>query len=175
MGIRGYFKKYSLWFVPGLMILVFINQLFMVSFLDLSRWKGGGMGMFSTLDDKRTAFVSHGGSAVYLPESLFQYKVGLEILPNAKSADRLWSALKGTLYFNEHGFPFSEPFLRIADLPDSIEIIRALYKQPTLEFIKANYTSITGGIIEVYAVNTYEVGSGRVSMKRIFSKLYSSE
>ncbi len=41
---------FQFWFVPLLLIIVALRQIFLVSTTKLSPWKGGGFGMFSSID-----------------------------------------------------------------------------------------------------------------------------
>lgn len=43
-------KFLQFWFVPLLLIVIALRQLFLVSTVKLTPWKGGGFGMFSSID-----------------------------------------------------------------------------------------------------------------------------
>jgi hypothetical protein len=46
------------WLVPGILVAVAVGQLFLVSFRELSPWKGGGFGMFASVDAPSMRVVS---------------------------------------------------------------------------------------------------------------------
>ena len=66
-GLRSLLARYA---VPGLLILVALGQQLLVAESRISPWKGGGFGMFSTVDDPYTrqlhAHALRGGESVPL-------------------------------------------------------------------------------------------------------------
>ena len=49
--------NFLVWFVPGLLCVVAAAQLYFVNNHALSRWKGGGFGMFTTVDSPSARFL----------------------------------------------------------------------------------------------------------------------
>lgn len=80
---------------PALLCGLATNQLFLVETSNLSPWKGGGFGMFSTMDSPGARFVRvylstpTGDTPVMIPQSQHPASVKLRTMPNATDAQKL--------------------------------------------------------------------------------------
>jgi hypothetical protein len=86
-----------------LLALVALNQIRMAQTTDLTAWKGGGFGMFSTLDRPRARqiriHVVGGGRDIPLavPAELHELEVSAKTLPTEKNLLKLGRAISATL------------------------------------------------------------------------------
>lgn len=169
-------SKYLKWFVPALMIVVLCLQLYSVSFHNLSRWKGAGMGMFSTYK-KRIVKVS---SPEYLNNTLFSisipdpFELSLEELPSSGNADRFWKFVVATHFFGKESRIHSVPYLHVGELPSSMRIARMLNEVSLLHQISNELHQIRTGTIQVFGIKSYETGRGIIHFETLLKREYGS-
>jgi hypothetical protein len=91
------------WMAPGLLCGIALAQLLFAHFSSLSPWKGGGFGMFSTVDSPGARFLRiylvtpQGNLPVTIPDTLKDKEVELRTLATQQLADEFAMALaKGT-------------------------------------------------------------------------------
>lgn len=162
------------WFVPGLMIVVLCFQLYFVSFHNLSRWKGAGMGMFSTYK-KRIVKLS---TPEYLKGALFSTTVSdsselsLEEFPNVKNADRLWNFVSSTHFFGKENQIHSIPSLHLGELPTSMRIARTLNEVSLLNQMNDELRQIQTATVRVFGVKSYEPGVGMIHFETLLKRDY---
>ncbi len=164
------------WLVPGLMIAVLFVQLYSVSVYNLSRWKGAGMGMFSTYK-KRIVKVS---SPEYMNNTLFSvsipdsFELALEEFPNTRNADRFWSFVSSTLYIGKENQIHSVPYLHIGELPNSMRIARMLNEVSLLNQMNIELRQMQTGSVQVFGIKSYEVGRGIINFETLLKREYGS-
>ncbi|MBP6974718.1 MAG: hypothetical protein KBB54_02120 [Candidatus Pacebacteria bacterium] len=169
-------SKYLKWFVPALMIVVLCFQLYSVSFYNLSRWKGAGMGMFSTYK-KRIVKVS---SPEYMNNTLFStpipdpFEFSLEELPSAGNADGFWNFVVSTHFFGKENQIHSVPYLHIGELPSSMRIARMLNEVSLLNQMSTELRQIHTGTVQVFGIKSYETGRGIVHFETLLRREYGS-
>jgi hypothetical protein len=92
--IRQQASLYAVW-APALLILIASVQLFMAHVYDLTAWKGGGFGMFSTVDSQGARFLRiylvtpNGRTAVEVPSDLQPTARSVRTFPRAEELAQL--------------------------------------------------------------------------------------
>ena len=100
---RGGWQRLAGYLPVVLLALVALNQIRIAKTTDLTAWKGGGFGMFSTLDRPRARqvriHVVGGGRDVPLavPAELNELEVSAKNLPSEENLIKLGRAIAGTL------------------------------------------------------------------------------
>ena len=85
--------------VPILMALVAVIQIFLVENYSLSRWKGGGFGMFTSVDSPSSRFLriylisTDGEIPVLVPRELRRLSHQLRVMPTESSLNKLVNKL----------------------------------------------------------------------------------
>jgi hypothetical protein len=106
-----------LWVVPLTALTVFGNQLYRVAVFNLSPWKGGGMGMFSSIASPRNRFIKAyflvGGVRypVTLPDSKEGFSFQTE--PTERNSEKLKATLSRSPWtFSATGESTQRPILQ---------------------------------------------------------------
>lgn len=162
------------WSVPGLMIVVLCFQLYFVSFHNLSRWKGGGMGMFSTYKKRivKLSIPEHAGGALFSTTVPDPLELSLEEFPSKRNADRFWNFVSSTQYLGKENQIHSIPSLHLGELPTSMRIARTLNEVSLLNQMNAELRQIQTGDVRVFGIKAYEPGAGIVHFETLLKREY---
>ncbi len=167
-------SKIFKWFVPGLMIVVLFLQLYSVSFHNLSRWKGAGMGMFSNYKKRivkvsSPEYVNNTLFSIPIPDSL---EIALEELPSIQNADRFWNFIRATHFLGKENQIHSIPSLHLGELPTSMRVARMLNEVSLLNQMSIDLRQIQKGTVQVFGVKSYESGTGIVHFETLLRREY---
>jgi hypothetical protein len=86
--------------VPALLCAVAAAQLYLVEHRSLSRWKGGGFGMFSTVDSPSARFLrvylmsDSGEVPVLIPSEVRELSQKIRVMPSKQRLEELTDALR---------------------------------------------------------------------------------
>lgn len=169
-------SKILKWLVPGIMIIVLCFQLYSVSFHNLSRWKGGGMGMFSTYKKRivKLSVPEYSLGALFsttIPDSL---ELSLEELPNKKNADRFWEFVSSTHLLGKENQIHSVPNLHLGELPTSMRIARSLNEVLLLNQMSTELRQIRTGAVQVFGIKSYEPVAGVIHFETLLRREYGT-
>lgn len=99
MNLSNWKYRLCLYIAPCLLVAVVVIHLYYVHFYDLSPWKGGGFGMFSTVDRSKTRFIrcyligEKHDYPVEIPLSLRNLSMKVSSLPTEERISQLAIAL----------------------------------------------------------------------------------
>jgi len=135
--------------VPLILISVFIHQIYLVQTDDLTQWKGGGFGMFSTIDKPSDRIVSiylntdEDKVAIELPfnDELNSQLVRTIALPNKNNAYELISFINKT---NWKCYAYNTP-----ETSEMMECIYAVPVEKVNTEDSINYRSVTINISRI--------------------------
>jgi hypothetical protein len=123
-----------LFFLFVLSVSIFINQIYRVESRDLSRWKGGGMGMFSTVDTPSSRMIEIaiylGDGAVYQADRKAINNLGITYRtePSLKNLQKYCKKLSHTVWVSS-GLSLKTPngeYLDIAGMSSDVNDRKAL-------------------------------------------------
>jgi len=166
-------KENAKWFVPTLMLIVFLVQIIGVSQFDFSRRKGAGMGMYSTYIPRVVILnETERQESIFIPESVGSYEQALSIFPIAFYSDRLVEKMQDIVFYDENEQLYYKQHFSFEEEIDSYEFISLLHRKKLRELNEPNLTTVDSISLTVVGVGSYSPETGKVVPEILFSKNY---
>lgn len=105
------------WLIPAILITVALQQIRLATTKNLSPWRGGGFGMFSTIDQKSTRYIKLYGIKKGKKSALYPPPGGSRVrdYPKPRALEKYLNQLQyyeWTEILHEHGNNYLYPFIK---------------------------------------------------------------